>query len=168
MTTAELIAIIKPLLDRLRKYMKNKEVFDIVHEIEANQRELESKTSEADSQIQELNAAHAAEITRLEQEHAAEITNLKSGDAKKKFHHPDLPEIQARILLFIAQHEIDEIGVDTSEIAHRVSVAKEAIPFHLHELEAADFIESSSKFDIPMWYMKHEGRRYLFERGLIK
>src|ERR1700730_4390815 len=103
MTTAELIALIKPLLERLRKYMKNKEVFDIVHQIEAHQKELEAKVIEGESEIVRLKTAHAQEIAQLKEEHAAEIAKLNEKDEKMFLHSSKRSELETQILLLLAK-----------------------------------------------------------------
>ena len=165
MTTPELIAIIKPLLERLRKYMKNKEVFDIVHQIEAHQKELEAKINEAETQLAELNDAHAAEIARLTQKHAAEIAKFKQRDEKAIWHGSDRPPIETRILSLIAANS----ALETDQIAALTGQGREAAKFHLDELFRANLIEWSTGQDFEtFWHLKHEGRRYLIQRGLLK
>jgi len=165
MTTAELIALIKPLLERLRKYMKNKEVFDIVHQIEAHQKELEAKVIEGESEIVRLKTAHAQEIAQLKEEHAAEIAKLNEKDEKMFLHSSKRSELETQILLLLAKNS----ALETEQIRVATGQGVAANQYHLDEMRSAHLIKQSSGYNLETyWHLTHNGRGYLVQNGLIK
>ncbi len=162
MTTAELITIIKPLLERLRKYMKNKEVFDIVHQIEAHQKELESKVMEYESEIARLKTAHTQEIDRLTREYSATITKFKERDEKELWHGSNRSDDETRILIVIAQQS----ALDEEQIAAATGLGVEAAKYHLKNLFGAKLLDwGTGEFEETIWQLSHNGRGYLIQRG---
>jgi hypothetical protein len=159
LTLAKAIA---PLLEKLRKLMKNKEVFDIVHEIEAKQKELEAYAIRQESKVKELET----EIARLKDSHAEEIASIRAKKAEEeRVHTSNRSEIETRILALIGTHT----ALETEQIRVTLGQHPETTQFHLDELAKANLIEYSPGQDFETyWHLKHEGRRYLIQRGLLK
>jgi peptidoglycan hydrolase CwlO-like protein len=145
--------------------MKSKEVFDIVHQIETHQKELEAQVADGESQIAELNNAHAAEIARITQQHAAEIAKFKDDDGKLLWHGSKRSELEERILMLIAQNN----AIETEIIRVSTGQGVEANQYRLDELRRGRFIKSSSGRNLEtFWHLTHNGRGYLIQRGLLK
>ena len=94
-TTAAILKTIGELFNRLRQHQTNKEVYDIVRDLQAEQSKLETKIREAEAEVTRFNEA----ITALKQRHAAEITQLKqthAEDIKRMTAEPGriLPEVE--------------------------------------------------------------------------
>jgi hypothetical protein len=142
--------------------MKNKEVFDIVHEIEAKQKELEAYAIGQETKVKELEA----EIARLKDSHAEEIARITAKKAEEKLAHTsNRSEIETRILTLISKHS----ALETEQIRAALGQHPEANQFHLDELSKANLIESSLGQDLETyWHLKHEGRRYLIQCGLLQ
>jgi len=172
MTTEAIIAASWKALERLRKLMKNKEVFDIVHEVEAHQKELESKVIKAEAKIKELETeiarleeSHSTEIARLREKHAAEIAKFKERDEKTSWHGSNRSELETRILLLLAENS----AMETEQIRLATEQGVEANKYHLDEMFRARLIKWSSGRDLEtFWHLSHNGRAYLVQRGLIK
>jgi glucan phosphorylase len=77
-TSASILAKITELFNRLRQHQTNKEVYDIVRDLQSEQSKLETKIKEAEAEVAQLKQA----MTVLKQRHAAEITQLKQAHAE--------------------------------------------------------------------------------------
>lgn len=177
MTTEAIIAAIAKLTEKLSKFVKNKEVFDVVREIQTYQKELETNATQAESKVTKLEEemahskqAHSQEIARLRQGHAEEIARLKLDTPTEEDNRPRIylsrrPAQQTEILKTIA-----EIHTPTTEqIAGRIGHGLEATKFHLEELRTMRFITSSQGQHLETyWHLAHQGRGYMIQNGLLK
>ena len=73
-STASIIAKITELLNRLRKHSANKEVYDMVRDLQAEQSKLETKIRDAETEVTRLDGL----ITDLKRDHIADIAKLKT------------------------------------------------------------------------------------------
>ena len=166
MTTEAIIAATAKLLERLGKLVKNKEVFDIVRDVQVRQRELETNTKQAEAQAEELQKemtqlkkAHSQEIANLREAHAREIANLK-----KEISH-DQSNAETKILLFLNEHD----DITTEQVAVGVELSVSVTEFHLNEMAKTEVVVAAYNMCYPTrWFMGQNGRRRLFDSGLLK
>ena len=88
-TTGSIVKTIADLFKRLRDHQNNKEVFDIVRDLQTEQSKLEAQIKEADAEVTRLReemahlkTAHAAEIAKLNEAHAQEIARRNSNPGR--------------------------------------------------------------------------------------
>jgi len=82
----------------------------------------------------------------------------------KEIHSSRLEEVKEKILQLIAEH--DEIN--SFQIAQALGFNEQVITFHLTELQNLGFVDCSYFINSPsLWYIAHEGRKYLITNGLL-
>jgi hypothetical protein len=74
MTTEALIAVCSKLFEKLRKLVKDKEVFEIVRDLQDRQADLETNAKNAEAQV----ASFQNEIATMKEQHASEIERLNT------------------------------------------------------------------------------------------
>ena len=115
---------------------------------------LESKASNLESENKTL---------RLNLEKAeAEIQKLKK--LAEKTHSGRLDEIKEKILQLLSHHD----EANSNQISQALGANEQVITFHLNELETSNFVSPSYIMNSPvLWYIAHEGRRYLITNDLL-
>lgn len=169
-TTAALIGEAWSLLEKLRKLMNSKEVFDIVRELEKTQKKIDSKAIQAElkvkhleEEISQIKKSYSAEIDRLNQEHASEIANLN----KKEAHNSDGDDI--RVLLVLSQWSQHEESPTAEDIAGALSMSAEVTQHYLDELLKKEFVYADyNMYDYTRWRLATDGRARLFNLGKLK
>lgn len=100
-----------------------------------------------------------------------EKAQFENAQLKKKLEQiqcSDRPDIQTQILRLLARGK--ELPAD--QIGFAVRQRNESITFHLEELQDARLIKREKGFDgydeVEVHKLTQDGRRYLFQRGLLK
>lgn len=78
-TTASILKTIGELFKRLRERQDNKEVYDIVRDLQTEQSKLDTKIKDAEADVTRLKD----EMAKLKEKHAAEIAQLKAAHEEK-------------------------------------------------------------------------------------
>jgi chromosome segregation ATPase len=121
-------------------------------QLEQVESQLEILTTE-NAQLKARDLAAQEKIRQLEKEIQGDTGNL--------------PEIREKLLLVLGQHG----ALDEVELAQKMSIGRESLKFHTHEMEQEGLVEVSLSIGglvPPLWSLAHPGRKYLMARGLLK
>ena|SRR3990167_7569478 len=128
---------------------------------------MNKETTSEREQLDSLKKQYDKTISDLKEFHAAEIENL-SRQIPHVAHGERLKELREKILVIVSQHD----RLHDAEIAAIAGVSKQLATLHLHELRSAKLVRSSfglddDSYEVPVWFLEHQGRQYLSDNGLL-
>lgn len=122
----------------------------------------------ADKRIAKLESELKNSQARINQ-HTKEnaVLSQKIKAYENSSHTTSIDDTKIKILIFLSKFSSGD-ELDANDIASACEISDQVALFHLEELDKIRYVSASLAIGRPpLWYIAHEGRRYLIQHGLL-